>query len=406
MSPGLKLRHGLLIVAVGGLLLFQNCAQPPDSSSTNSASSYEEGLPFAFKESLDTVAYMSCSDITADVEKRAYFTFRAGAYGPNSGLSMRKDFYDKTRFYTVTERARALGASDLNGNTLFNFSIRRNDNLTSILLENAQLQSPRSGREIESFLPVLSTPGIAGPFAARIPLSGELYGPRINYFQGSASRRLVEASLRFYQFENVAKQVRSDLEARNTILTAGYSTSGSEIETGLRQEAGRTTEFAYGTGFFPLFALPAASPLRPGPTSGERRVIASIEEVDLSPTGRPNQGNQWDCLSTWQFMIVRPEDLPGTAAGPVPKVNCRTQPDAFANATEEAALRAIRRVLRVEDWFVDVTNRCVVPKRTGDYCYGAAARPPANLPIRYTTAACIDRPTELCPHFVSVCIRR
>ena len=63
-------------------------------------------------------------------------------------------------------------------------------------------------------------------------------------------------------------------------------------------------------------------------------------------------------------MVIRPEDL---AAG---RVICNAQVDRPNGTTQQAALNAVRRVLRVEDWFVDLDHHCIIPKHTGDYCYG------------------------------------
>src|SRR5690606_13850467 len=104
----------------------------------------------------------------------------------------------------------------------------------------------------------------------------------------------------------------------------------------------------------------------------------------------------WDCSANYQFMVVRPEDK---AAG---RVNCDPIVDKYNNATEQAALNAIRRVLRVEDWFVDVARKCIMPKRTGDYCYGAVQ----GRTVQYGLASCLNSATTMCPHFVSVCIKR
>ncbi|NJL24730.1 MAG: hypothetical protein HC902_05885 [Calothrix sp. SM1_5_4] len=81
---------------------------------------------------------------------------------------------------------------------------------------------------------------------------------------------------------------------------------------------------------------------------------------------------------------------------------CNATVDRYSNTTQQQALSVIRRVLRVEDWFVDMDNRCIMPKRTGDYCYGDLN----GRTIQYGVASCLNSTTTVCPHFVSVCIRR
>ncbi|NJL24732.1 MAG: hypothetical protein HC902_05895 [Calothrix sp. SM1_5_4] len=195
MSSRLKLRHALAVAGVGIVLSFQNCAQPPEDSGLYSASSYQSKLPLAYDAKVDTISYMSCSGITADVEKRAYFSFRTGAYNPlTGGISITDEFRAATKYYSPTERAKVLSVSDKNANTRLNLSVRLRSNLQSIWAQNEL----RLGEEIESFLPPLSSSEIAGPLGA------VSQGSYINYFPGAQNQRLMEASLRFYQFENVA----------------------------------------------------------------------------------------------------------------------------------------------------------------------------------------------------------
>ncbi len=386
MPSSLKLRHGLMVVTVASLLIFQNCAQPPEENFTATAQSFQSKLPLAVSATLDTIAHMSCSEIKDAVEPRAYFTFRAGAYVPNmSGMELTKEFRDATKFYSTTQRARAFASSEVNGNTLFNLSIRA----------AADYQSPwiseelRVGEEIEAFLPPLDSDVISGPLAG-LPL-----GKMINYFPGPHPKRLIEASLRFYKFENVVKDTRNNLSSRTSLLVAGYSGSSDELDTTLRSppDAAASPGGAhpiYGRGYFLSFRLPQ------GYTSGETRALASVEEVDLQ-TSFPTQINAtWDCNSDYQFVIVRPEDV---WAG---RVICNPTVDRYNDTNQQQMLSAIRRVLRVEDWFVDLNNRCVMPKRTGDYCYGELN----NRTIQYGSATCVNNTSFMCPHFVSVCIRR
>ena len=98
---------------------------------------------------------------------------------------------------------------------------------------------------------------------------------------------------------------------------------------------------------------------------------------------------------------MRPQDVVNRL------VICNATVDSYSDTNSQAALTAIRRVLRVEDWWVDTANHCIMPKNTGDYCYGGDIGTSA---IAYPAAAannsCINNSTTaVCPHFVSVCIR-
>ncbi len=384
MRPSLKMRQAFAVAVLGMILVFQNCSQvDPNSSSDLSSSAVDDGLPLAFDAKIDTLSYMSCSQMTGStVEKRAYYSFRAGAYNPSTGgLALTNEFRQATRFYDPAGRARLFANSTLNSNTRLTLSVRQVGNYQAPWKEGEL----RVGEETESFLPPLDSSAIAGP------LSATQQGQMIQYFPGNHTQRLMEASLRFYNFENTHKQTREMIDSRSALLVAGYSNSTDEMDTRLRGPGGTPADKIFGTGYYMRFSLPV------GYTSGERRVISAsggVEEMDLQ-TNVIKTAN-WDCSQNYQFMVIRPEDK---AAG---RVVCDATVDRYDNATEQAALTAIRRVLRVEDWFVDIKRKCILPKRTGDYCYG----PTNNKTIQYGVASCINDATRMCPHFVSVCIKR
>lgn len=375
------MRHALILAGICLLMIYQNCAEAPESNS-ETKSSYQAGLPWAFSEKVDTISYMSCSEIKAPVEPRAYYSFRVSAFNPNTGgLTLTDAFRNSTKYYSNTDRARVIGASEANANIRLNLSVRSRANLQQIWAQGEL----RVGDEISSFLPPLDSAEVAGPLAT-MP-----QGRYINYFPGPQEQRLMEASLRFYEFENVSVNTRNGLQGAGepSYLVVGYGNAGDELDDRLRSPSS-LPQRAYGTGFALTFGLPA------GWSSGESRVISpngGVQEIDLQ-TGQMRAGS-WDC--SYQFKVIRPEDV-----GALPGSACNRTVDFFADASQQAALNALRRVLRVEDWFVDVANRCIVPKRTGDYCYGALQ----GRTITYAAPNCVNGGSTMCPHFVSVCIRR
>jgi len=394
----LSLRQLAFIAALSSFLLYQNCSNDGQSDTFNSASSFAESLPFAYDAKVDTIAYMSCSEMQEGTyEPRAYFSFRAGAYSSaTGGLGLTTAFRTATQYYTPTDRGNVLEQSNNNSNTLLNLSIRSRSNFQSLWATD----QVTIGHEIDDFLPeIASTPDIAGPLAS------ESVNQYINYFPGTESQRLMEASLRFVNFENVANETRNNLSGQTSILVVGYSKSADPLDPSLRTPndfplptaptptpapAVNSNTQAFGTGFQVGFGLPQ------GYQSGDHRVISTIGELDL--TSNTNKTSAWDCSTNYEFMVIRPEDL---AQG---LVACGVGVDRPANSTEQAALNAIRRVLRVEDWFVDTTHHCIVPKHTGDLCYGTGNTFGARS-VQYGIAQCVDSPTTACPHFVSVCIR-
>lgn len=397
MPSRLNMRHAAMVATVGILLLYQNCAQAPSDEGTNSQASYQESLPFGYKATLDTVSFMSCLDIQDPVEKRAYFTLRVGAYANQtlktdgsqnapSGLTMTDEFRAATSYYTATDRARSFSQSSKNAGARLSLSIRDRSNYQSHWATSQTLPE----YELDSLLPSLDSTEVAGPLATIPAPVGTQPAQMFNYFPGSNTQRLIEGSLRFYKSKGDMDSTRAMLEG-NGILVAGYAASQDELNPLLRGATEASRSSVYGTGYMLSFSLGAN--LSGGAfSSGERRVLSSVQEKDLD-TGQMAVAPGWNCSAAFRFMVVRPEDAAG---------KCLPTVDRFANATQQTQLEAIRRVLRVEDWFVDIANRCVVPKRTGDYCYGKNL---GTRVIQYYATACIDNATQACPHYVSVCIR-
>lgn len=402
MSQSLKTRHVLIVSCIGLILTFQNCSQA-SFDGENEESSFESGLPFAYSAKIDTISYMSCSGMSDNApSRRAYYTIRAGAYGtcnpadvncspfssPLAGLSMSNDFREATKYYDKKQKAHLFSMSDKNANTFLSLSIRSTGDYQLPWKEG----NLAAGEELDAMLPSLDSPAIAGPLGFSSP------GQTLNYFPGSHSQRLMEGSLRYYNFENTSKLTRDTLNNREALMVLGFSNSADPLDVGLRspdQAEPTQTQLpgnrAYGTGYYLGFSLPF------GYSAGEQRTLSAaqgVEEINLM-NNQPNNAS-WDCSANYQFMVVRPEDKASGA------VNCDATIDRYADANQQAALNAIRRVLRVEDWFVDVARKCIMPKRTGDYCYGNVQ----GRQIMYGVASCINDGTRMCPHFVSVCIRR
>lgn len=395
MLASLKMRRLLFVASFATILLYQNCAQNPDNmAGLDSQMDYDQKLPFAYSAKIDTLAYMSCSNMNDEsYQTRAYFTFRAGAYSSvTGGLTQTNDFRSQTQFYELTKRGQVLTSSVLNSNTLLNLSVRSVTNVQSIYAPNNNAVTGQ--REIDSFLPPLDSPMIAGPFAALDS------GQYINYFPGDGDKRLMEASLRYMSSESIADDNRNNFNSGAAMLVMGYSGNADELDPTLRtppidaNSPSPTTangRYAFGTGFKMNFVLPN------GYAAQRPRVISpytGVQEFDLT-TGQQRDA-YWDCSANYQFMVVRPDDVGQLST-------CYAGVDRYYNTSQQAALTAIRRVLRVEDWFVDLTNHCVIPKRTGDYCYGTSL---GQRAILYRVSNCTEDNNHVCPHFVSVCIRQ
>src|SRR5262249_48810924 len=111
------------------------------------------------------------------------------------------------------------------------------------------------------------------------------------------------------------------------------------------------------------------------------------------------------CASSLQFMIVQPQD--------VTTVVCQLAPDpnpSSLTAAQQQTLAALRSVLPASQWYVDLTNHCVVPKgnAASASCYGDRTGLP---PIDYASGSCVPfnpgtGTVGTCPEWVSICTRQ
>lgn len=366
---------------LGSLLVFQNCSDTGLEEGESSLSSYMEGLPFAYKASMDTIAYMSCSRMKNSYEPRAFFTFRAGAYTPLSGLEITPEFAEATKYYTLQTKREAFGDSLSNSNTRPQLALRSSSNLQSVVVNGAA----KNGASLGTMLSNLSSSPVVEHLVTMQP------GVKKNYFSSGAENRLLASSLRFNDGdeENVAAELRKILKNNEALLALTFTDTDNPDDAKARGPAGVSTNQAYGVGYQLRFGVPE------GWTTAEQRVLTTVHEVNLSQ-GYPGTGGQWDCPASMQFKIVRPEDIADAGA-------CSLAVDYYSNETQRVALEAIRRVLPVEDFYVDVVNRCVVPKAhiatESQSCYGDRT---GRGDIDYTSSSCSG---DSCPHHVSVCIK-
>lgn len=393
------LRLGTLAGVLSFLLLFvfQNCADPLDLANQDSLS-FTNQLPFAFDTELDTIAYMSCSEMGTDYNSRAFFTFRVGAYSGNSGLKFSNDYIAATKNFTPGQRADALPESEINAAATLQLSVRQRSDAQSMLAASGG-GSVSENKDYSNMLAPLDSPAIAERLAA-LPED-----QRIHYFSGVSGLqgRLVEGSLRFMDSEVAAGSVRDHLRDAG-LLTLTYTDALTSGGIAARSPDPEDRKKAFGKGYQVDFRMgfgidPGNASARPVFTRGVHRVINSIQEVDLQRRS-PTEANirPWDCSNSYTFVIVRPEDVDSA------KTACLRSPDPLnPTAEQKPALEAIRRVLRPEDWWVDLGRRCVMPKQSNGVCYGKDTN--STLDIKYDGGDCTAGDLS-CPHYVSVCLRQ
>lgn len=355
----------LTLITLGAVvgLVFQNCADPLGSSSNQS--SFSKSLPFGYDSTVDTIAYMSCSASDAAATSQAIWTLRAGAYGSNSGVRLRQGFIDLTRNFSISNRAAALAQSPANAGSDLQLAIRPASNFQAILTSSGS--TGEFGEDYSNLISGLDSSEIATQLA-----SVDLKNPqRINYFSGVSglNGRNVEGSIRFLKDETEANSVRGFL-TNTGLLTATYSDSTSSPYAA---KAPSGSSSIYGRGYKLQFNF-----LGPYPYA---RVISSVQELDLETGRTPSDSPQWSCPSQLKLYIKKSCDTDGN----IGEDECPCLSD---SASDPALVSQARRVLRVEDWYVNIGAACIKQKTTTSQCY------PPNQATSVTGL-----------HFVSICLR-
>ncbi|MCB0411513.1 MAG: hypothetical protein KDD22_03250, partial [Bdellovibrionales bacterium] len=312
-----------LAIVVGVVTIFQNCAEPLEFAEQDAITMYNT-LPFAYEEKVDTISYMSCSNIDPAVfQHRAIYSFRVGAYGPNSGLRLSQAFQDSTEKFAMAEKTQTLFESPLNRGATLQLSIRNTNDYRAKALIN------KGGQYIENFdfgnfLAPLDSAGLAQGLVA------QPQGEYLSYFKGTPGlgTRFLEQSIRFIESERMAASVRDNLTGISTQparLTLTY-TEGPDAEPFLaRAPSAEDPRHVFGTGFdirfgYPQFRIPGANQTLQKPF----RALTSVDEYDLL-TGMRKPDAKWNCGNdNYTFLIVRPEDMKDLALN---KQICLPAPD-------------------------------------------------------------------------------
>lgn len=401
----------LLTVSLSVLFVFQNCAEPLELSETD-ASTYSDSLPFAYDTKVDTFAYMSCNTESQDFDPRAIFNFRIGAYEPNSGIKLTDEFKKATGSFSANAKREALARSPTNSGAILQLAIRNSSaDYQQIMLNNSG--SVQLGKDIENYLSntPLDAPGIASRLV-------ELQdGERVNYFRGTPGLegRFLEQSLRFNQvLKSVTDKMAGSTGSRVVMSYTSENNSLTYFARGPNNADLKRTIF--GTEFRTTFAAPQriTNGVAMNTASDRNRILISLGVIDITKKNTSAEA-MWSCPPEYRYMVVRPEDAskPITgctaaqaAANPACRI-CDVTGWSFDNAPagRERELEILRRVIRVEDYYVNMARRCIVPKDGArNTCYPTNA---TTLNIAYDGTICNDDAANgvyTCPNFVSVCV--
>ncbi len=390
---------------IGLFLSFQNCGGPPpdeDSLTKDSESTLSDETPFAFDASVDQITYMSCSlasdQSVEELVQHRFFTFRVGAYD-RTGLKLNQDFLNYVQSqvgvgHSVNhETLRSiLENSKNNRDVVMQVAIRPKTALGSIastgsILEGVDYSNIWSSLTAENVLDtIFSVVSIETP---------------VNYLLGGRGigKRRFEASLYFNESEDNNQNLRKAL-INTHYLTLTYNKEDLQDQSysalspqSFRKEVNSGDQqglLAYGRGYKIDFEQVSTSYI-----NNPKRVLKQIEEIDLTKeqTSEVDVG-LWDCDSSLRLKIVNFDD----------KDQCSHLPDPLPSETSSdlyEKYQKIRKHLFVEDWFVNLDEKCVVPKGANP-CYSREFGPQYDFTKECETG---DEPGD-CSHFVSFCFRQ
>lgn len=359
-------------------------------------------IPFAFEATFDTITYNSCATPKI-VGQDGYFSLKAGAYA-TGGIKLKTDFFDYVdqnfspvypeTSLSVEQYKEFLQDSSINNRLTPNLSIRAKNSLTDIYY-NQNTGALTLFKDIIPMVAELTNPLVSESFINK--------GVNAGYFPFSPEKRVMEGSLSFNQDENQASDFRGKLSNQAT-LALTYTPPNQEIYKVAAASTTYPVKTAYGRGHSLSFSS------YPGTTTNSsiNRVLSGVTEMDLaSPTV---SGRAWTCNRVYKVVRAGDDAAIYCPAHTQEELFPTTIPVTQAKLDEAARIRKeleiARRHLRADQWEVNVSRGCVVPK-TGVSCYDETKTLP-NIPtVEYdVTKGCFPVTSGAqCLHYISICIR-
>ncbi|MEK2689309.1 hypothetical protein [Bdellovibrio sp. GT3] len=409
---------GVIAASFALVVSFQNCGKAGFDSSLDETGDFGSldaaltskygsqmaskvsSVPFAFDGGFDQISYNSCAESNL-ATSNAYYAIRAGAY-QSMGMKVQDSYYTyvESNFspvYPATSVTKAqfaeyLGDSPANINVMPTMAVRDRANLTSVYSASGSLTL---NTDVVPMADVLSSSYIMESLLSN-------RGQMVRYYPYSTNSRTLEANLKFNSDQSISQSLRDILQSAGQ-LTMTYLNSttnvGSVVSSGSTNKAS-----AYGRGYRMSFGQPlnianGFSPLN---------VLHVLQEVDL------NTGNvisaSWNCNRRYKIYLAR-----DAASCPA-----HTAAEIAGNATLRYELEVVRRHFRADQWDVNVTNGCMVPKATVPSCYVENTVNSVAQGVEYNSAAsCYNPligsvsaaypnqviPTKRCANYATICLK-
>lgn len=384
------------VVAAGlSALLASGCTSPVDTSDTDVVAAAAKTLDFSYDATVDQFTHMSCTNLTMSnplpYNGSAYFTYRTGAYY-NAGVTLKDSFYTTLKKYAFDRQAEILAESAANTNTVLQFALRSRENRQAI-----KVRTGTSAVANQDYMNMLSE---LGDQDSALTFVRNPSGARIKHMRnGSVGGYALEGSLYFTQGAAAVQDTRDfaqGIGAGGAGMLAITYTNGSDFSARSAADvvAGskvNKTYSVYGRGYIPTFSQPAVAGLYSG---YPKNVFSTMTETSLDGTTL-SPAPVWSCPTSLQLRIVRAEDA-GKVAG---AMDCVRKTDSVPMSAE---LKMVRNTLKVEDWYVDLDHKCIIPKHAGLGCYGTVTD------IKYSmgdTCGTDANGNSNCVQYASTCYR-
>lgn len=444
----------VFLFLAGVLSFYQNCTTQVPFGNEDYFQSLKNSSVYPYEVYVDQMAYMSCSEQENVFNDGTFFTFKLGAFD-SGGLKITPEYRDSIEKVDNDLVPSALQTSSMSSGHELQFAVRTVDNLQSLYRDSQNGEEGMEGLDFDNFFPPMG----------RVDLTEILWYSRPNdYVRTYAAAQTVdeyrfEGSVEFMASEAMERGLRNFINDKG-ILAVTFAKAGENKPLGLgslpdlADVSGLTggtppatdtgdvgaasvnpsssgfrtasdTNIArnvFGVGVQPRFRQPdrvvfadnndltTVVEESPG-TSMPARALASVSDVIIDDRMATRTFRPWVCPERFNFMIVLPGDAEYLDEDGNFKQRCRTNPDPSSQTDD---LRIVRQSIYAEDFYVDLRNRCVVPK-TGvisiGSCYGKNSREVThaiNYDTFHTEGCGFDKLGDgggLCPHYVSVCFR-
>lgn len=360
----------IMAAAIVALLLsglaFQNCSVPA-TSTANSLTSIGAKMNFPYDSQIDQIAYMSCNQMAlGSYDASAYFGFRVGAYRTGSGVEITTAFMKDKHVSggSISDQSALLSHVAAVVGAHPQLAVRSFSNFQIPFLSTAG-GSGTEGRDFTTFFTPMDDPNFAIAVLTSAAGDGVKYArtdtPEGARFEGTIALNNSWASVTGLQ---------QSINSGAAILAVTYQGQSGTYQARAPSDYGLSANpsgtSAFGRGYQIQFRQPVGS-------SGGYPIntLASVTEISLETRGLPSTSSTWTCDPSLQFRILR-----SNLNADLSQAGCNIGVD----NPSDPKLAIVRNSFRVEDWYVDMVNRCLIPKKAGAGCYAQNVGIPANTP--------------------------